>query len=112
MPFKDTSYLELWRVLCSAEQNHLCNFGTGHNEEHFYEIILNLDQWFRRCCLKDFLSRALATEVIYAIWLRASWGTFMRNYLKFGPVVQEEMSLKKRSLRTPDQCTPDEDRSQ
>ena len=44
MPFKDTSYLELWRVLCSAEQNHLCNFGTGHNEEHFYEIILNLDQ--------------------------------------------------------------------
>ena len=24
------------------------------------KIILNLDQWFRRCCLKDFLSGALA----------------------------------------------------
>ena len=26
----------------------LTNFGRRHNEEHFYEIILNLDQWFRR----------------------------------------------------------------
>ena len=40
---------------CSAEQNHLCNFGRGYYEEQFFEIILNLDQWFRRCCLKIFL---------------------------------------------------------
>ena len=40
------------------EQNHLDNFGRGHNEEHFCEIILNLDQWFKRCHLKIFLSRA------------------------------------------------------
>ena len=34
----------------------LCNFGRGHYEEHFCEIILNLDQWFRRRChLKIFL---------------------------------------------------------
>ena len=30
------------------EQNGLCNFGRGHYEEHFCEIILNLNQWFRR----------------------------------------------------------------
>ena len=52
--FKDISYLELWQPLCSAEWNHLCNFGRWHHEEQFCEIILNLDQW-RRSCLKIFL---------------------------------------------------------
>ena len=33
----------------------LCNFGRRHYEEQFCEIILNLDQWFRRSCLKKFL---------------------------------------------------------
>ena len=43
-------------ALCSAERNHLCNFGRRHHEEQFYEIILNLNQRFsRRCCLKTFL---------------------------------------------------------
>ena len=28
-----------------------CNFGRGHYEEHLYEIILNLDRWFRSCRL-------------------------------------------------------------
>ena len=27
---------------------HLCNFVRGQYEEYFCEIILNLDQWFRR----------------------------------------------------------------
>ena len=45
---------------CSAEQNHLCNFGKGHYEELFCEIILNKELWFRRRCLKYFLSTALA----------------------------------------------------
>ena len=54
--FKDISYLELWQPLCSAEPNHLCNFGRMYYEEQFCEIILNLDQWFRRnCLLKVFL---------------------------------------------------------
>ena len=53
--FKNSSYLKLWRPFCSAEQNNLCNFSRGHLEEHFCEIILNLDQWFRRCHLKTFL---------------------------------------------------------
>ena len=51
MLFKDISYLELWWPICSAEQNHVCNFGRGYYEEQFCEIILNLDQWFRRKCL-------------------------------------------------------------
>ena len=46
------SYLELWLPLHSTEQNPLCNFGRGHYGEHSCEIILNLDQCFRRCCLK------------------------------------------------------------
>ena len=53
--FKDISYLELWQPFCSTEQNHSCNFGRGYHGEKFYEIILNLDQWFRRCVLKIFL---------------------------------------------------------
>ena len=61
MSFKDNSYLELWLSLCSTEQNLLCNFGRGHHEEQFCEIILNLVQWFRKkSCLRYFLSRALA----------------------------------------------------
>ena len=42
-------------AFCSAEQNHLCNFGRGYQEEQFCGIILNLGQWFRRCLLKIFL---------------------------------------------------------
>ena len=38
----------------------MCNFGRVYHEEQFCEIILNLDQWFRRICyLKTFLFRVL-----------------------------------------------------
>ena len=57
MLFKDISYLELLSPFCSAEGNHLCNFSRGYHGEQFCDIILNLDQWFRRCVLK-----------IYHIW--------------------------------------------
>ena len=43
------------------EHDHLCNFVKGYYEEQFFEIILNLGQWYRRCRLKDFLSGALAS---------------------------------------------------
>ena len=43
MPFKDISYLEFWQPFRSVEQNHLHNFGRGHHEKHFCEIILNLE---------------------------------------------------------------------
>ena len=45
MLFKDISYLELWLPFCSAQPNHLCNFSKGHYEEHFCEMMFNLDQW-------------------------------------------------------------------
>ena len=74
MSFKDISNLELWQPFYSAEQNPLCNFGQWaflgtlfflstdgsfvyqieticaalDYEEHFCEIKLNLDQWFKR----------------------------------------------------------------
>ena len=50
--FKDISDLEYWRSLCLAEQNHLCNFDRKHHEEQLCEIILNLNQWFKRFHLK------------------------------------------------------------
>ena len=34
----------------SAEKNHLCSYGKGHHVEHFCEIILNSNEWFRRKC--------------------------------------------------------------
>ena len=55
MSLKDISYLERWQPLCLVKGNHLCNFGRRHHGEQFCEIILNLDQWFRRCYLKTFL---------------------------------------------------------
>ena len=49
--FKDISYLELWQLFSYAELNNLCDFGRGYHKEQFCEIILNLDQWFRRRCI-------------------------------------------------------------
>ena len=55
MLFKDISYLELWWPFCYAELNHLCNFGRGYQEEQYCEIILNLEQCFRRRCVLKIL---------------------------------------------------------
>ena len=62
MLFKDISYLEFRRPFCYAELDHLCNFGRGYQEEQFCEIILNLDQCFRRRCVSK----------IYLIWSSGS----------------------------------------
>ena len=75
-------------------------FGRRHHEEKLCEIILNLGQWFRRRRLKDFLSGALAlllfsgAKPFKQFWKRASLKTFKWSYMKFGPVVQEEMSFE------------------
>ena len=58
--FKDSSYLELWWLICSAERNHLCSFEPGHYKEHFCDIIFNLDQWFKDMLFKDISYLALA----------------------------------------------------
>ena len=78
MSYKDISYLPLWWPSCSAGQNHLRNFDVGYQEEQFCGIIINLNQLFRRCHLKKFLSGALAgllfngVEPFVQFWKRAS----------------------------------------
>ena len=67
MSSKDISYLELWRSLCSVELNHLCNISGGYHQEQFPEIILNLEQLFKRCPLKELLSRALVALMFRGI---------------------------------------------
>ena len=99
--FWKNSYLELLRPYCSVAQNHFCNFERRHHGKHSSEVIWHLDQWFRRCCLKDLLFWALAAipfsgaEPFMQFWKRASWGIFIWSYMKFGPVVQEEMFKEK-----------------
>ena len=48
MSFKDISYLELWRPFGLAEKAICVIFVRRHYQEQFGEIILYLDQWFRR----------------------------------------------------------------
>ena len=62
MSLKDIAHLELWKPFRSVEQNHLCNFRRGYNEERFCEIILNLGQWF-----------ASGAEPFTQFCKRASW---------------------------------------
>ena len=63
------------------------------------KLFFNLEQLFRRCLLKIFylelLSPSCSVEQNH-LCKRASWGTFMCSYLKFRPVVQEEMSFKEK----------------
>ena len=78
MLFKDISYLELWQPFCSAERNHLCNFGRGHYEEQFCKTISNLGQWFRSP-LKDLIWSSGGPPVqwsgtIYAILKESTMG--------------------------------------
>ena len=89
----DIFYLELWWPFCSAEQNCLGKFGRHHNEEHFCEIILNLDKWF-----KDILYLELWSLFSCVEWNR--FGNFGRWHyeehfcviiFEFGPVVQESL---------------------
>ena len=86
MRFKDISYLELWQPFCSAEWIHLCNFGRRHHEEQLCEIILNLDQWFKkRCRLKIFLicsSFSPFVQLSGTICAILVWGIMRNNSVK------------------------------
>ena len=75
MRFKD-AYLEVWRSFYSPQPNHLCNFSRRHYVEHFYEIILNLNQWFRGEMLFKDVSNLVAlllsrAELFLQVWTRA-----------------------------------------
>ena len=53
---KDISIFISGLAILFSLMNILINFDRRHHEEYFCEIILNLDQWFKRCCLKIFLN--------------------------------------------------------
>ena len=55
MLFKYISSCNLWWPFYSANQNSLCKFSRTYHPKHFYEIILNMDQWLSRFCIKIFL---------------------------------------------------------
>ena len=90
--FKEISYLELKQPFSSMEPHHFCNLIRVYHEDHFYEIILNLDQWFRRCPFKDLLSEAL--EALLFSWgepfvqfkVEGIMGNIPVKVFKFGPV--------------------------
>ena len=103
MSFKDISYLQLWRTF-SAEQNYLCNFGRVYHKEKFCEIIFNLNQWFSRCRLQDFLPGDLVALVfcsrtIYAINLsRGHNGEYSCEIIiNLGQWFRRRCCLKKKS---------------
>ena len=52
MLFKDMFlFLAVVAILFSGAESYVL-FGRDHYEENFCEVILKLDQWFRRCNLK------------------------------------------------------------
>ena len=55
MLLKDISWTTALGAILFGGAYYLCNFSKGHYEEHFCEIILNLNQLLRRCCLKKSL---------------------------------------------------------
>ena len=77
MSIKDISYLELWPPLCSADPKHLCNLGRRYHEEQFCEILLNLDQWFRRNC----------PSKVFLIWISGSH--FVRHSVNISAILLE-----------------------
>ena len=44
------AYIELWWPICSVERCSLCNYVREHYKKHLCELVLNLEQWFRRKC--------------------------------------------------------------
>ena len=46
----------------------MCNFGRGDYEEHFCDIILNLDQWFRSL-FKVISKLALVANILHIMGL-------------------------------------------
>ena len=84
----------------------LINFGRGQHEEHSCKIILNLDQWFSRCHLKDFVSRALVSSCSVEGNHLCSFGRghfgdirVKLHEFKLGSVVQRKMSFEEKHCK-------------
>ena len=95
MQFKDISYLELRWPLCSAEQNHFCNYGRRHHEEQFQLGPVIQEMSFKGISYQDLLRPLCSAERNHLCNFE---GGIMRNnsvkLFEFGPVVQEEMLFK------------------
>ena len=111
-PFKCISYLELWQPFCSAERNHLCNFGREYQEEQFCEIYLNLGQWFRSRCLKRFLIWSSGNPpvqwrgTIYAVLKEGMMGNIHVKLYKIRTSGSGDVVLRKIYTRTDDKGRP------
>ena len=101
MHFKDISYLDFWRPFCSAEWNHLCNFGRGHYEEQFFVINLQFgpmvqeEMAFKRFLIWSSGGPPVQSRTIYAILKEGIGENIHFSYIKLGLVVQE-MSFKEK----------------
>ena len=64
----------------------LCNFSRRHHEKQLCEIILNLDQWFRRKCrLKVFIIWSSGSHIVKQIVTICAIlveGIMRNNYVK------------------------------
>ena len=95
----------LWWPFCSAELNGLSNFGRGHHEEHFCEIILNFNKWFRRCrlnivCLELWRLFCSAQQINLCNLHRGHYcELFSLKCIKFEAVVHEKMAFQDISLQ-------------
>ena len=77
-------FLALVAMLFSQDECSV-NFGRGHYEEHFCELILNLDQWFRRrCCLKTFLIKSSGCP--FFRWSRTICAILVEGIMKINSV--------------------------
>ena len=80
MSFKGFSIFSFSGHFVQWSRTIFSNFGRGSPKEYFYEIILKLSHWPRRCYLQIFLFLALAA----ILFSGAEQGTFYEIILKSG----------------------------
>ena len=71
MAFKDMFYLVLWQPFVRPSRTICAILEEGVIRNNFFEIIFNLDQWFRRkdisyleLWIRNFLSRAMTAHLL------------------------------------------------
>ena len=65
LAFKDIPYMQFLQPFCTAERHHLCKIGEPMRTFSICVIILNMDKWFRRCCLKVFLIYSTGSNLVW-----------------------------------------------
>ena len=80
------------------------NFGRVHQWEQFCEVVLNLNNWFRKCChLKTFLIKSSGgplvqrTRTISAILVEGTEEKISEIILNLDPWFKRKSSLKANS---------------